>query len=319
MDMYEYIMSNFDIHILLKRYDITDFSEQSNIIRCTCPIHGGTNQTAFAYNIEENLWYCHTGCKRGGNVVEFVSTMENIEYDKALTMIADIMKIPQDQRVFTKSFDPTRATHKWIQKQKDKHTSIEPYDLAQLGKTYNLNSYRSLDGDLLDKYGVRYSKELQRIVFPIVFNNQCVAVTMRTTNNSRIKWLHKPSGLNMGDILYNYDNIAVGEQIWLVEGVLDALNLIRNGIKNVVCMFGSHVTTQQAMLIMVKTYDIVLCFDNDKAGDSATTKAIEVFKNKTNIKVADYNKEKDPGDLTYQEVQEIKLITTKEWLNAKSY
>jgi DNA primase len=54
-----------------------------------CPIHGGDNPRAFQADLEKNVWYCHTGCRRGGNVLDFVAAIEKLPIrDAALKLQA---------------------------------------------------------------------------------------------------------------------------------------------------------------------------------------------------------------------------------------
>lgn len=54
-----------------------------------CPIHGGDNPRAFQADLEKNVWYCHTGCHRGGNAIDFVSAIEKLPVrDAALKLHA---------------------------------------------------------------------------------------------------------------------------------------------------------------------------------------------------------------------------------------
>lgn len=54
-----------------------------------CPIHGGDNPRAFQADLDKNVWYCHTGCRRGGNVIDFVAAIEKLPIrDAALKLHA---------------------------------------------------------------------------------------------------------------------------------------------------------------------------------------------------------------------------------------
>src|SRR4051812_43114703 len=55
----------------------------------TCPIHKGENKTAFRVSISKNCWNCFSQCKCGGNILDFVSRMENVSLHKAASLIAE--------------------------------------------------------------------------------------------------------------------------------------------------------------------------------------------------------------------------------------
>lgn len=313
MNIVEYIMSNFDIHTLLQRYGITQYTETNEFIRCKCPIHEGQNNTAFVYNTSNNLWYCHTKCNQGGSLIDLVATKEDVSFSEAINLLKKWMEIP-DTMVFTSSVNINVENQKWIEEQKNKYNVLNEFDMSSLNQLYDVNKYRNFT-DILKTYGIKFSKQLQRIVVPIEFNHKVVAVTMRTVKKNTIKWMHQPSGFLFGNILFNYDNIIPNESVYVVEGVWDALNLIQNGITNVVATFGAHLTKKQANLLMLITCDVIMLFDNDKAGITGTHNAIKMLKNKTNLKVALLPDNKDPGELTQEEIQTLKIKTVTRWLN----
>ena len=73
-----------------------------------------------------------------------------------------------------------------------------------------------------------------------------------------------------GEMLYNYhrakDSIRQKDEVIIVEGFLDVIRLYTVGIKNVVAMMGTAVTTKQAHLIKRLSKNVILMFDGDGAG-----------------------------------------------------
>lgn len=51
--------------------------------RGPCPICKRGDDRALFFNAKNNLWYCHGGCKEGGDIIEFVSRVENIPLKEA--------------------------------------------------------------------------------------------------------------------------------------------------------------------------------------------------------------------------------------------
>ena len=78
-------------------------------------------------------------------------------------------------------------------------------------------------------------------------------------------------------MLYNYhrakDSIRQKDEVIIVEGSLDVIRLYTVGIKNVVAMMGTAVTTKQAHLIKRLSKNVILMFDGDGAGEKATESA----------------------------------------------
>ncbi len=85
------------------------------------------------------------------------------------------------------------------------------------------------------------------------------------------------------------------QQILIVEGYMDVISLYQHGIRNTVAALGTAFTAYHAALLSRYVSEVVLCFDGDAAGESATHKAIEVLKNTTlNVKVLRLPVEDDP-------------------------
>ena len=45
-----------------------------------CPLHEGENPSAFVVDLSKNLWYCFTGCRAGGDVVELTRRLLGLSY-----------------------------------------------------------------------------------------------------------------------------------------------------------------------------------------------------------------------------------------------
>lgn len=75
------------------------------------------------------------------------------------------------------------------------------------------------------------------------------------------------------NVLFNYDKAKHFEQLFVVEGALDALSLRSQGIENVVALLGCVLSEEQEKLLANKK--IILALDNDDAGRNATRTLIK--------------------------------------------
>jgi DNA primase len=176
------------------------------------------------------------------------------------------------------------------------------FDISMLGDLRNIMSYRQFTKQTLDHFGTKYCLNNQRIVIPIVFNKKLVGVTMRRTQAHPVKWLHQPTGLLTGNLIYNYDNIVCGKPLIICEGIFDVFNYWQNGYENAVAMFGCHLTTVQERLLLLAAHEIIVSFDNDNAGRNGTNQVISMLKNKMNIKIANIPDTYDPGMLSSEQI-----------------
>ena len=67
--------------------------------------------------------------------------------------------------------------------------------------------------------------------------------------------------------------------IILCEGNLDIVTLHQAGFDNAVASMGTALTTEQTRLLSRFTKELVLCYDNDNAGKTATEKALQLLNN----------------------------------------
>jgi len=63
-----------------------------NTLRGACPLHKGTNTTAFSIYTDDTgrqRWHCHTGCNAGGDAIDFVRRSKNLDFIEAANYLAD--------------------------------------------------------------------------------------------------------------------------------------------------------------------------------------------------------------------------------------
>ena len=104
-----------------------------------------------------------------------------------------------------------------------------------------------------------------------------------------------------GETLYNYHNakdVAKREKkIIVVEGFMDAIRVSLSGIKNVVALQGTAMTSDQINLLKKLRVKVILCLDNDNAGLMATVaNGEELVKNGVETYVIRLSGEKDPDE-----------------------
>ncbi len=95
----------------------------------------------------------------------------------------------------------------------------------------------------------------------------------------------------------NLAKTCCSEQLILVEGNLDVISLHQAGFKNTVCPLGTAFTEEQATIIARYSNEVVICFDADTAGQTATDKAISILgRTGISIKVIQLPGGKDPDE-----------------------
>ena len=83
----------------------------------------------------------------------------------------------------------------------------------------------------------------------------------------------------------------------LMEGYMDVITANINELDTAVAPLGTAFTKEQAKLLKRYTSNVLLCFDMDKAGITATEKASYILKSENfKVKVINFNGCKDPDD-----------------------
>lgn len=79
---------------------------------------------------------------------------------------------------------------------------------------------------------------------------------------------------------------------------MDVVSLHQAGFDNAVAGLGTALTEQQASLLSRYASEILLCYDNDEAGQKAARKALALFSKTTvHVKVINMEGGKDPDEI----------------------
>lgn len=303
---------------VLKRHGAKNLRREGDGYRSTCPIHGGDNDTAFSFNPNNMLFNCFTECG-GGDCFDLIAMLNDIDIDKefprVVILTAEEFGISLegiDIGDISKSYKTETMEYlRYINGKQEIFNN--PYNLDNLGQKFAINNYRGIGKNVLSSLNVTFCKDLNRICFPILdIKNNIIGASLRAVGEEKPKWLHRPRSIKTGRVLYNLKNVIDKgyREVFVVEGIMDCINLVNQGIENVVCTFGARITDEQKMILISYFDEVVLFFDNDKAGIEATKKAIEKLHKIITTKYVKY-KSKDPGMIDLK----TESIEIKDWYN----
>lgn len=297
----------------------------NNEIRTSCPVHRGDNDSAFVVNLETNLWFCFTRCLMGGDIFDLVDAIYKPPTFKAnIIMCCDLLGLSFTQEELNSVVErDMKEQREFVQHMvnQTKRKQNNPYNLELLGTHRFINEYRGFDSSTLNSYEITYVEEINRVCFPVKDDNgMVVGASCRALGNEKPKWKHYPANISTGLLLWGIDTIDITYDIcFLVEGIIDVIQLRNLGIQNVVCTFGANITKHQIELLIKKGItNVVLMYDNDEAGNRATEKFIDKYRYLFNVKVADLFSVnvKDPGELqTTEQLCEVPHINWYVWLH----
>ncbi len=179
--------------------------------------------------------------------------------------------------------------------------------LYQLLLKKNYDIKKLLDLGLVNSVnGKTYDMFTRRITFPLWDKDgNIVGFSARVYRDEKdvSKYMNSRESklFKKGETLYNYHkakDIAKREKkIIVVEGFMDAIRISSIGIKNVVALQGTAMTTEQVQLLKKLRVKVILCLDNDNAGLIATiNNGDELIKNEIETEVIRLSGEKDPDE-----------------------
>ena len=132
-----------------------------------------------------------------------------------------------------------------------------------------------------EKFVDRFRK---RFMIPIKdVRDRVIAFGGRVLDDSKPKYINSPENIvySKGRNLFGL-NVAKKNQLdklIIVEGYMDAISLYQRGITNVVASLGTALTEAQGRLLRRYTNKIIISYDSDSAGQSATMRGLEILHN----------------------------------------
>ncbi len=299
-----------------------------------CPFHDD-HAPSLSVSEDKKIYTCFV-CGHTGNVFSFVQDIENVSFIEAVKIVAERNGIDvnidlKNTTKYDKYYEAYDIAIKYYQnniRSKDGKEALEylhkrglndeiikEFDIGFASKTNDtltkllINKGYSekelIDIGLSNKGTTMYDLFRNRVIFPIHDSKgHPVALSGRIYEKSdEAKYINtkETQVFKKGEILFNYHR-AINEakkmkKLVLVEGYMDAIRIYSEGIKNVCATMGTALTSEHVKLLKKINVEIVLCFDNDQAGEKATIAAGDILdKAGLNITVLRLSGEKDPDE-----------------------
>ena len=134
-----------------------------------------------------------------------------------------------------------------------------------------------------DKTGKYIDRFNSRIIFPIKnITGDTIAFGGRIIREGKLaKYINSPETefYKKGNMIFNLDKAknlrAETDEILIVEGYMDVLNVYASGIKNVIANSGTALTEKQISLIWKFFSNPIICLDGDESGQKAALRIAE--------------------------------------------
>ena len=255
----------------------------TNEVLVQCPFHDD-NVASCAINVEKGVWICFAGCGQG-SLKTFLRRylnyndiqLKNILTEKAISFDIDMFDEPKDTSgdgiddVLIPSFIEG-VFPDWI------------YDRGFTSTTLNFW-----------ECGTNKWKDL---IIPIHTKQDKLIGWVARRVNAIPKYMYSYK-FQKSKVLFGANRIKDPKHfICVTEGALDTMWLMQHGIDSVSILGATMSKEQSDLLKFFKTQEIILCFDNDVAGQRATDKAMSLLVGSTLTSSISLPKE-------YKDVQEI--------------
>ena len=283
-----------------------------------CPFHN-EKTPSFSVSREKQIYHCFGCKKGGGviNFIMEAENLSYPDAVRFLARRANL-EVPEDdgdreagrrrQRLLQLNRDAARFYYQNLQKPEGaavaaylKKRQIARKTAMDFGLGASLDQWDSLltamlaagytKAELLDaglviqnSRGRLYDKFRNRLMFPIIdARGDVVAFGGRVLDGGEPKYVNTQETLvySKRRVLYGLNRAKKTRRpnIILCEGNIDVITLHQAGFDNAVASMGTALTTEQTRLLSRYTKELVLCYDNDKAGRAATEKAIDLLNN----------------------------------------
>ncbi len=282
-----------------------------------CPFHN-EKTPSFSVSPDKQIYHCF-GCKKGGGVINFIMEIENLSYPDAVRFLAQRanLPVPEDdrdgteklrQRMLALNKDAARYYHQMLYSPEGEGVraylnrreirrgvatrfgmgaapdSWDSLLRAMTQKGYSKAELISAGLVVKNRNGGLYDKFRNRLMLPVIdVRGDVVGFGSRVLDKSEPKYMNTTETLTYSKrrILYglNLAKKTKRPNIILCEGNLDVVTLHQAGFDNAVASMGTALTTEQIRLLSRYTKELVLCYDNDTAGQLATQRALELLNN----------------------------------------
>ena len=236
-----------------------------------------------------------------GGVINFVMDIENLSYPDAVRFLAKRANIPVPEeasdgteKLRRRMLELNRDAARWYYQtlQAPEGQAVRDYlDRRQIHRRIAVRfgmgaAPDSWDALLTAMTARGYSKdELIRAGLAVsgksghIYDKFRNRLILPVLDKSEPKYMNTPETLTYSKrrVLYglNLAKKTKRPNIILCEGNLDVVTLHQAGFDNAVASMGTALTVEQTRLLSRYTKELVLCYDNDKAGALATQRALE--------------------------------------------
>ena len=295
MNLTQTTKENIDwVKVLLSaNIDVPEYRTEFSLV---CPFHVDTTPSC-SINLDKGVWICFAGCGQG-SLKSFVQRTLNIS-TKELNQLIGEAEYTLDLDLF-EEYQPTDNYLEEV---------VLPEDVT-LGKYPSWIYKRGFTTEVLDEWECGTNR-YDDLIIPIRDVDSRLVGWVSRRRAAVPKYMYS-KGLKKSKVLFGAHKIVSCPFVCVTEGTLDAMWMAQHGYPAIALLGMSMSKRQQELLSTLRTEEVVLCLDNDTAGQTGLHKALQALGNTI---MSSYVELPDG----YKDVQEIKTKQVLDTIINKRY
>ena len=247
-----------------------------------CPFHDDNSESC-SINLDKGVWICFAGCGQG-SLKSFIQEYKDWDFKQVNQYLV--------------SYKDTHSKRLFIEP-----PIVEEGPLPEVNVPFKLGMVpkwifdRGFDKQSMKKWLCGISPA-NGLIIPVKDINFRTVGWITRQEKQIPKYLYS-KGLKKSHILFGQPYIRDCEYVCVTEGPLDAMWLNQLGFPAVALLGMSMSEKQKDLILTLPTKEIILCLDNDEAGQRGKKRAFELLDNKIKVSHIDIPEE-------YKDVQDIK-------------
>ena len=247
-----------------------------------CPFHDDNSESC-SINLDKGVWICFAGCGQG-SLKSFIQEYKDWDFKQVNQYLV--------------SYKDTHSKRLFIEP-----PIVEEGPLPEVNVPFKLGMVpkwifdRGFDKQSMKKWLCGISPA-NGLIIPVKDINFRTVGWITRQEKQIPKYLYS-KGLKKSHILFGQPYIRDCEYVCVTEGPLDAMWLNQLGFPAVALLGMSMSAKQKDLILTLPTKEIILCLDNDEAGQRGKKRAFELLDNKIKVSHIDIPE-------AYKDVQDIK-------------
>ena len=274
-------------HLVFEYFKIKNIRYSVNVDESTIRMDsiGSDNYNGLVLSLNTMTYYDFKSTEKG-NVLDLLSILTNLNKYMIMFEIKSLVDKSNYELSKIDSNEFIEYEKKELLEYPKGLLNLYPCTISELFLNDNINEVTQL------MFDIKYDKESDRILIPVMFKNKLVGMIGRYNNSEVPKKVPKYYPIltyPKSEVLFGYDlckdTILNTGTVILVESEKSVMKSIQIGLFNTLAVGGSNISKSQIKLLEeLKVKRVFISFDSDKEKEVLLTQIKEWFE-KSNIKV----------------------------------